>query len=106
MGTSSIDADVQTIMSFMLHGGTLDFGLLLNNDGGAQDLGIYKSSADFRAILVLPDCACAGTRSSILDWLRWGEEGATSRSRCRSGETQTSCVRNIAMFQAARASSS
>jgi cytochrome b561 len=93
------------IVNFMWHGGILDFGLLLSNDS-AQDLGIYKSTADFRAILVCGLIALALIRSlAFWTWLRLVEEVAIREAADRrSGETQTSCVLNTPMSQAARAS--
>jgi cytochrome b561 len=95
------------IVNFMWHGGTLDFGLLLDNDS-VQDLGIYKSTADFRAILVCGLIALALIRGlAFWTWLRLVEEVAIrAAADLRSGETQTSCVRNSPMSQAVRASSS
>ena len=95
------------IVNFMWHGGTLDFGLLLNNDN-AQDLGIYKSTADFRAILVCGLIALAVIRGlAFWTWLRLVEQVAIQAAADRrSGETQTSCVRNTPMSQAARATPS
>jgi cytochrome b561 len=95
------------IVNFMWHGGILDFGLLLDNDS-AQDLGIYKSTADFRAILVCGLIALALIRGlAFWTWLRLVEELALRAAADRgSGETQTSCVRNTSMPQAVRASSS
>ena len=94
------------IVNFMWHGGILDFGLLLDNDS-AQDLGIYKSTADFRAILVCGLIALALIRGlAFWTWLRLVEEVAVrDAADRRSGETQTSCARNAPMPQAARASS-
>jgi cytochrome b561 len=64
------------IVNFMWHGGTLDFGLMLDNDS-AQDLGIYKSTADFRAILVCGLIALALIRGlAFWTWLRLVEEVA------------------------------
>ena len=95
------------IVNFMWYGGTLDFGLLLNNDG-AQDLGIYKSTAYFRAILVCGLIALALIRGlAFWTWLRLVEQVAIrAAADRRSGETQTSCVRNTPMSQAARATPS
>jgi cytochrome b561 len=95
------------IVNFMWHGGILDFGLLLNNDS-AQDLGIYKSTADFRAILVCGVIALAVIRGlAFWTWLRLVEQVAIrAAADRRSGETQTSCVRNTPMSQAARATPS
>jgi cytochrome b561 len=95
------------IVNFMLHGGNLDFGLLLDNDS-AQDLGIYKSTADFRAILVCGLIALALIRGlAFWTWLRLVEQVAVrAAADRRSGETQTSCERNTPMSRAARASSS
>ena len=95
------------IVNFMWHGSTLDFGLLLDNDS-AQDLGIYKSTADFRAILVCGLIALALIRGlAFWTWLRLVEQVAIrAAADRRSGETQTSCVRNTPMSQGARASSS
>ena len=95
------------IVNFMWHGGILDFGLLLDNDS-AQDLGIYKSTADFRAILVCGLIALALIRGlAFWTWLRLVEEAAIrAAADRRSSETQTSCVRNTPMPQAVRASSS
>ena len=95
------------IVNFMWHGGTLDFSLLRNNDS-AQDLGIYKSTADFRAILVCGLIALALIRGlAFWTWLRLVEQVAIrAAADRRSGETQTSCVRNTPMSQEARASSS
>ena len=95
------------IVNFMWHGGILDFGLLLDNDS-AQDLGIYKSTADFRAILVCGLIALALIRGlAFWTWLRLVEEAAIrAAADRRSNETQTSCVRNTPMPQAVRASSS
>jgi cytochrome b561 len=95
------------IVNFMWHGGILDFGLLLNSDN-ARDLGIYKSTADFRAILVCGLIALALIRGlAFWTWLRLVEEVAIrAAADRRSGETQTSCVRNTSMSQRVRASSS
>jgi cytochrome b561 len=95
------------IVNFMWRGVTLDFGLLLNNDS-AQNLGIYKSTADFRAILVCGLIALAVIRGlAFWTWLRLVEQVAIrAAADRRSGETQTSCVRNTPMSHAARASSS
>jgi cytochrome b561 len=80
------------IVNFMWHGGILDFGLLLDNDG-AQGLGIYKSTADFRAILVCGLIALALIRGlAFWTWLRLVEEVAVREAADRRiGETQTSC---------------
>jgi cytochrome b561 len=95
------------IVNFMWQGGILDFGLLLNNDS-AQDLGIYKSTADFRAILVCGLIALAAIRGlAFWTWLRLVEEVAMrAAADRRSGEAQTSCVRNTPMSPAARATPS
>jgi cytochrome b561 len=95
------------IVNFMWHGGILDFGLLLDNDS-AQDLGIYKSTADFRAILVCGLIALVLIRGlAFWTWLRLVEKVAIRAAADRgSGETQTSCVRNTSTPQAVRASSS
>jgi cytochrome b561 len=80
------------IANFIWHGGILDFGLLLDNDS-AQGLGIYKSTADFRAILVCGLIALALIRGLALwTWLRLVEEVAIRQAADRRiGETQTSC---------------
>jgi hypothetical protein len=85
------------IVNFMWHRGTLDFGLLLDND-----------SADFRAILVCGLIALALIRGlAFWTWLRLAEQVAIQAAADRgSGETQTSCVRNTPMSQAARATPS
>ena len=71
------------IVNFMWHGGILDFGLLLDNDG-AQGLGIYKSTADFRAILVCGLIALALIRGlAFWTWLRFVEEVAIRESADR-----------------------
>jgi len=95
------------IVNFMWHGGTLDFGLLLDSDS-AQDLGIYKATADFRAILVCGLIALALIRGlAFWTWLRLIEDIAIrAAADLGSGETQASCVRNTPMSQAVRASSS
>ena len=95
------------IVHFMWHGGILDFGLLLNSDN-APDLGIYKSTADFRAILVCGLIALALIRGlAFWTWLRLVEQVAIrAAADRRSGETQTSCVRNTSMSQRVRASPS
>ena len=95
------------IVNFMWHGGILDFDLLLNSDN-ARDLGIYKSTADFRAILVCGLIALAVIRGlAFWTWLRLVEQVAIrAAADRRSGETQTSCVRNTPMSQAARATPS
>ncbi len=95
------------IVNFMWHGGTLYFGLLLDSDS-AHDLGIYKATADFRAILVCSLIALALIRGlAFWTWLRLVEEIAIrAAADRRSGETQASCVRNTPMSQAVRASSS
>lgn len=91
----------------MWHGNNLDFGLLLDNDN-AQDLGIYKSTADFRAILLCGLIALALIRGlAFWTWLRLVEQVAMQAAADRrSDEAQTSCVRNTRRSQAVRASSS
>ena len=95
------------IVNSMWHGGTLDFGLLLDNDG-AQDLDIYKSAADFRAILVCGLIALTLIRGlAFWTWLRLPEQVAIQLAADRrSGETQTSWMHNTPMSQKAGASPS
>jgi hypothetical protein len=96
------------IMNVLWHGSTWGFGLLPDNDRGAQDLGIYQLAADFQAILVFALIALALIRAlAFWSWLRLVEEVVipTAADR-RSGETQKSCIRNTPMSEAARASSS